>query len=83
MTLIPYRDCNNSTLDTFENQKDLDLKAWAQALEYLAFDYQLDQLIGLRSELAELSGRVDIVERMTAQQTVIQGKQETAFFDAY
>ncbi len=43
------------------------LKAWAQALEYSSFDYQQDQLIGLRSEVAELSGRVDIVERMTAQ----------------
>ncbi len=50
------------------------LKAWAQALEYSSFDYQQDQLIGLRSELAELSRRVDSVERMTAQQTVIQGK---------
>ena len=50
------------------------LKAWAQASVYSSFDYQQDQLIGLRSELAELSGRVDIVERMMAQQTVIQGK---------
>ena len=49
------------------------LKTWAQASEYSSFDYQQDQLIGLRSELSELSRRVDIVERMSAQQRVIQG----------
>ncbi len=45
------------------------LMVWAQALEYSSLDYQQDQLIGLRSELSELSGRVDIIERVTAQQT--------------
>ena len=38
------------------------LMVWAQALEYSSFDYQQDQLAGLRLELTELSRRVDIIE---------------------
>ena len=45
------------------------LKVWVQALEYSSFDYQQDQLTCLRSELSELSRRVEIIERVTAQQT--------------
>ncbi len=42
------------------------LMVWAQALEYSSFDYQQDQLTGLRSELSELSRRVDIIEGSVA-----------------
>ena len=31
------------------------LMVWAQALEYSSFDYQQDQLAGLRLELTDLS----------------------------